>query len=147
MGFFDFLNKPIPGLNKPNPQMTINKLKEAVAESEAYARQGDKENALKVLLKYKDQGWDKPNFVTKIGLAYYKAGNASEAIECYRRAVEINPENGTPYILMGRALFDGADYENAALSYAEAMRLIEKDPGSMKRMMPLLHVHGMALLL
>ncbi|MBP5609551.1 MAG: SMI1/KNR4 family protein [Lachnospiraceae bacterium] len=133
MGFFDFLNKPIPGLNKPNPQMTINKLKEAVAESEAYARQGDKENALKVLLKYKDQGWDKPNFVTKIGLAYYKAGNASEAIECYRRAVEINPENGTPYILMGRALFDGADYENAALSYAEAMRLIEKDPGKYEK--------------
>ena len=47
MGFFDFLNKPIPGLNKPNPQMVLNQLNEAVRESNTYSQQGDKENALK----------------------------------------------------------------------------------------------------
>ncbi len=128
MGFFDFLNKPIPGLNKPNPQMVLNQLNEAVRESNTYSQQGDKENALKVLLKYKDQGWDKPNYVSHIAMAYNNAGNVSEALKCYRRAIELNPENGTSYILMGRAMFDNADYENAALSYAEAMRLIEKNP-------------------
>lgn len=128
MGVFDFLSKPIPGLNKPNPQMVLNQLRAAVSESNTYARQGDRENALKVLLKYKDQGWDKPNYVSRIAMAYNDAGNASEAIKCFRRAIELDPENGTPYILMGRAMFDSADYENAAFSYAEAMRLIEKIP-------------------
>ena len=128
MGFFDFLNKPIPGLNKPNPQMVLNQLNEAVRESNTYSQQGDKENALKVLLKYKDQGWDEPNYVSHIAIAYNNAGNVSEALKCYRRVIELNPENGSSYILIGRVMFDNADYENAALSYAEAMRLIEKNP-------------------
>ena len=128
MGFFDFLNKPIPGLNKPNPQMVMDQLKKAVSESSAYAQKGDKDNALKVLLKYKDLGWDNPNYVLHIATAYYKSGNAPETIKCCRRAIELDPEKGNAYITMGRALFDGGDYESAALSYSDAMRLIEKNP-------------------
>lgn len=45
MGFFDFLKKPIPGLNKPNPQTVKAELRGAAQESDTHARQGDKENA------------------------------------------------------------------------------------------------------
>lgn len=76
MGLFDFLNKPIASLNKPKPQTTKEKLSEAIAGSNAYAQKGDKENALNVLLAYKDLGWDDSNYVMQIALAYYYAGHA-----------------------------------------------------------------------
>ena len=121
MGLFDFLKKP-------SPQMISVKLNDAIANSRNYSQKGDKENALKALLEYKDLGWDNANYVMQIALAYYYAGQCSEAIDCNRRAIELNPENGRAYINLGRAYFEVHDYENAASSYARAISLIEEKP-------------------
>ena len=51
MGLFDFLNKP-------SPQVMRDALNEAVKKSQEYARNGDRENALKVLVEHKDWGWN-----------------------------------------------------------------------------------------
>ncbi len=123
MGLFDFLNKP-------NPQEISKRLKEAVSESEALAQRGDKDNALKVLLGHKDLGWNDADYVMHIAAAYYIAGNNHEAVECNKRAAELNPEYGRIYINMGRAYFALNDHANAVSSYAQAIKLIEEKPQS-----------------
>ena len=38
-----------------------------------------------------------------MGLAYTDTGNYDKAIECYQKAIKINPENADPYYNMGIA--------------------------------------------
>ncbi len=126
MGVFDLFKKP-------DPQKIAKQLREAVAASDTLIQKGDKENALKVLLKHKDLGWDDTDYVMHIALAYYYAGHYPEAIECNKRAAELNSDYGRIYINMGRAYFVLRDYDNAAASYRQAIRLIELKPQSNQR--------------
>ena len=130
MGLLDFLNKPIACLNKPQPKTKEDRLKEAIARSKDYAQKGDKGNALNALLAYKNLGWDDSNFVMETALAYYYAGRSARAVEFNKRAIELSPEYGRPYINMGRAYFELKDYASAVSSYAKAMQLIEEKPQS-----------------
>ena len=59
---------------KQNPYAAKKALVNAVARSDALSQQGDKENALKVLLEYKDLGWDDGNYIMNIAYACYYAG-------------------------------------------------------------------------
>ena len=121
MGLFD-------SFRKPNPQEMKNVLNEAAAEADAYAAKGDMGNALAALLEYKELGWDKPNYVYRLGVAYHSVKKIAQAKECYKRAIELNPANGTFYINYGRTLFDDGEYEAAASSYEKAMHIIGEKP-------------------
>ena len=115
---------------KQNPYAAKKALVNAVARSDALSQQGDKENALKVLLEYKDLGWDDGNYIMNIAYACYYAGHHPEAVEYNKRAAELNPTNGRIQINMGRAYYELSKLDQAADCYARAMRLIEEHPQS-----------------
>ena len=121
MGLFD-------KLKKPDPQVVSQKLKEAIAQSDALIAKGDKENALNVLLEYKDLGRNDADYCLHIAYACYYAGKNPEAVEYNKRGLELNPDNGRAYINMGRAYFAMSKYDEAASAYAQAIRLIEEKP-------------------
>ena len=127
MGLFDFLNKP-------SPQVMRDALNEAVKKSQEYARNGDRENALKVLVEHKDWGWNAPNYLVFLGDAYFNADYAAEAMECYKRSIELKADNAIAHTNLGRIYFKERDYAKAAQAFRQGVYLMEAAPGKYNKL-------------
>ena len=79
---------------------------------------------------HRDQGVSLRNFINallkrKPGIAYGDKEKYDKEIECYQKAVEINPEDAKAYYNMGIAYSDKGNYDKAIECYQNA---IEIDP-------------------
>ena len=58
-----------------------------------------------------------------MGIAYYRKGDASAAMEVFRRAAMINPINSDTYLNMGIIYSDWGDEDAAFAQYRKAAAL------------------------
>ena len=89
--------------------------------------------------KIHEQFLDDHSFV-RAGNEFFKAGEADNAIEEYRNALELNPNNADAYLRIGFLLYNVKEmYEEGMANMTKAMRLNPSDPR-------IHHDLGMALL-
>jgi tetratricopeptide (TPR) repeat protein len=77
-----------------------------------------------------DQAAAKPqDFVTqmKTGDLYAQIGRFNEAIEYYKRGVELKPNDYLANLVLANAYFDGKQFENAAKHYSKVLELKDDD--------------------
>jgi tetratricopeptide (TPR) repeat protein len=58
-----------------------------------------------------------------LGNVYQAQGEYEQAIESYRRAIELNPKDATPHTNLGSVYYDQGEYEQAMRAYENALRL------------------------
>lgn len=68
------------------------------------------------------------------GNDYYDRGLFKEAVEAYKRALELKPADAEAYSYLGDAYFNLRQYEDAIAAYKEAVRLNPKDSQSLYSM-------------
>ena len=61
-----------------------------------------------------------------LGRCYRALSNSQKALECYNKAIEINPYEGTAYTNMGTIYLLRCEYENAKQCYDKGLPLIDK---------------------
>ncbi len=76
-------------LNKPTAAEMVN----LFLLAEKYESKEDYEGELKLLVEYRERCWDNPRYLIMLGYAYRKMHFYEEAIECYKRAMECDPED------------------------------------------------------
>lgn len=109
-------------------EATDKELFDLFVRANKYYEKGDKVNELKTLLEYKDRAWDNVDYVIKLGRSYRRAGYNSKAIECYDRAIELNPGDAMIYCNLGAIYFLNKDFAKASSFYEKSIHLIESDP-------------------
>lgn len=77
-----------------------------------------------------------PSFDTLFnqGNDYYDSGQFKEAVEAYKRALELKPNDAEAYSYLGDAYFNLRQYDDAIAAYKEAVRLNPKDSQSLYSM-------------
>ncbi len=96
-----------------------------------YARQADRENALLWLQRAIAADPKNTEFLVTLGRIYYELFNtthAEDGINCYRQALELDPNAWEAHLYLGRALADRREWEEAITHFRAALRTTD-DPG------------------
>ncbi len=67
------------------------------------------------------------NTYNNLGDVMYDTGNIEEAIECYKKAIELNPKNTLAYYNIGNAMYNIGDKEQAIEHYKKVINLNPND--------------------
>lgn len=81
---------------------------------------------LEVLIKAFEMDGNNSQITVKLGRCYRCIGLPDKAIECYKRTLELNPNEGTAYTNMGTIYLLREDYKEAAKYYEKGLPLIDK---------------------
>ena len=81
---------------------------------------------LEVLIKAFEMDGNNAQITVKLGRCYRCIGLPDKAIECYKRTLELNPNEGTAYTNMGTIYLLREDYGEAAKNYEKGLPLIDK---------------------
>ncbi|RLI91853.1 MAG: hypothetical protein DRO89_03190, partial [Candidatus Altiarchaeales archaeon] len=74
-------------------------------------------------IRYRDNLKTASEFFHCLGRAYQKGGNCKDAINSYRMAIQLNPENYRAYIGLGDILYELGDVNGAIRSFRKAIKL------------------------
>lgn len=108
-----------------------NRIFDLAGRAYAYSKQK------KILLATQD--WDKACGIQPYNSQAYRArglfrvdeqGNFSEAIEDYRRAIELGANDYEIHVALGRALYRAKAYEKSLAEFRIALKINPKDPGA-----------------
>ena len=89
----------------------LAKLNETIAVADGFGEATTVEDATKLI----------PQVYMQMGNTAYKAKDMTGALAAYTKVVEINPENGDAYLLIGRAYAALNNMEEAVAAYEKAM--------------------------
>lgn len=95
----------------------------------AAAREGDARGAIRILDQVRLQGPAAAAGWRRLGGVLFDFGRFPEALECFRRWAEVDPDDGRSHALWGLAQFRLGDYERA-LIYLQRGRLRGLEAGS-----------------
>lgn len=93
-----------------------------IYESDQYRKANMWNKEIAVLRKAMKKFGISSFIMIKMGRAYRHLGNFAKAMECYRRALSISPEDGLVYCNMGVLCYAQGNYETAIYYYKQAMR-------------------------
>ncbi|OYT40768.1 MAG: hypothetical protein B6U86_03515, partial [Candidatus Altiarchaeales archaeon ex4484_43] len=74
-------------------------------------------------IRYRDNLKTASEFFHCLGCAYQKGGNCKDAINSYRMAIQLNPEDYRAYISLGDILYELGDVNGAIRSFRKAIKL------------------------
>ena len=101
--------------------------RQAADRAEAFIERGETEAALKVYRDAQQAYPDEPVFHHGEGVVLYMLDRSAAAEEAFRRAVEMEPENGEFRLYLGHALAAQKRFEDALVEYGEMSRLEPMD--------------------
>lgn len=81
---------------------------------------------LEILIKALEMDKNNAGIMVKLGRCYRCLNLLDKAIECYKRTLELNPNEGTAYTNMGTINILRQNYEEAAKCYEKGLPLIDK---------------------
>lgn len=95
-------------------------------EAEKYRNAGLYNKELGILRKVLKKYGMTTFVLTKMGRAYRTMQNYAKAMDCYRRALAIDPEDGLIYSNMGVLCYVQGSYDTAIYYYRQAMSLMDE---------------------
>ena len=111
---------------KENMNLTNNRTMLYELEKEKYSFW---DNALYTAWKAVDTivDWATATNWYKLGLSYYEKGQYEEAINSFKKAVELKPNNDMNWYRLGRSYYDNGQYKEAINSFKKAVELKPND--------------------
>ena len=101
-----------------------------VSEAQAYADKKDYRNELLTLAKAMKLDPENNTVLLRLGRAYWRLGLPEKAIEYYRIAEELYPDDPIVYTNIGAAYIRLGHYAEAKVQYEKGMSIIESNPMS-----------------
>ncbi len=99
----------------------------AILENANQLHEADKyAEELEILIKVHEMDENNPSIMVKLGRCYRCLNLPDKAIECYKRTIELNPNEGTAYTNMGTIYTLRQNYEEAAKCFEKGMPMIDK---------------------
>jgi len=86
-----------------------------------------KRNVTKRDTQYRNNPKTAAEFFHRLGHAYHKTGNYKDAINSYRRAIQLNPGDYRAYMNLGDILYELGDINGAIRSFRKAIKLDPKE--------------------
>ena len=93
-----------------------------------YEQKDDIAGELRILLKGLDLAPENPTLLLKLGRAYWRFGQNRKALEYFRQAERLDPNNPVVSINMGNICLTQGQYADAKLLYEKGLAIIEADP-------------------
>ena len=90
---------------------------------ETYVNSDEKDKALELIDHVRDQTADKVDLYNRVGIVYRKKGDYDRAIESYRRAIAIDPENEVLRFNVAKAYLVQGDREKATEALKRSLRI------------------------
>lgn len=101
----------------------------AVFEKAAgYEERDDYKNELRTLAKGLDIAPNDCTLMLKIGRAYWRLGFIKKAVEYYRKAEELDPDDPIVYVNLGALYLSQDQYKMAKPLFEKGIAIIEADP-------------------
>ena len=100
---------------------------QAIQAATKYASAGDTNKQISVLKKASEDYPNDVEVLNLLGQAYQKAGRYQDAFLCYRKAANLEPENGVIHGNYAVALMMSGDHEAALTRYERALPLLKKE--------------------
>ena len=101
-----------------------------LSEASAYAKKKDYQNELLTLVKAYSLAPEDDCVLLRLGRAHWRLGSFDKAMEYYRIAEKLYPDDPTVYTNIGTVFFKQGHNEKAKTEYEKALAIIEADSTS-----------------
>ena len=97
------------------------------SRADNYEEKGDYQTALEILLQNEEKAADdKARYYLRLGRCYRLCGMYQKALECYNKAIEINPNDGVAYTNIGSVYIWLKEYSRALSYCRKGITLMEQ---------------------